>query len=86
MKDLYSFDRDQAGLDESYRLMYQAYSNIFRRCGLNFRPVEADTGAIGGSGSHEFMALAESGESAIVYCDSCDYAASVEIAQLAASG
>ncbi len=86
MKDLYSFDRDQAGLDESYRLMYQAYSNIFRRCGLNFRPVEADTGAIGGSGSHEFMALAESGESAIVYCDSCDYAASVEIASLPPQG
>jgi len=82
MKDMYSFDRDEQGLAVSYQLMHQAYTNIFTRCGLNFRPVEADTGAIGGSGSHEFMALAETGESAIVYCDKCNYAASVEIASL----
>ncbi|MDR2711676.1 MAG: proline--tRNA ligase [Clostridiales bacterium] len=80
MKDLYSFDRDEAGLDASYQAMYQAYSNIFHRCGLRFRPVEADSGAIGGKGSHEFMALAESGEAEILYCTSCDYAASSEIA------
>ncbi len=82
MKDMYSFDRDEAGLEVSYQLMHRAYTNIFTRCGLNFRPVEADTGAIGGSGSHEFMALADTGESAIVYCDKCNYAASVEIASL----
>lgn len=82
MKDMYSFDRDEAGLDVSYQAMHRAYTNIFTRCGLDFRPVEADSGAIGGSGSHEFMALADTGESAIVYCDSCHYAASVEIASL----
>lgn len=82
MKDLYSFDRDEAGLDESYRKMYEAYSRLFTRCGLKFRPVEADAGAIGGSGgTHEFMVIAESGEAAIVYCDSCDYAANVEKAE-----
>ena len=80
MKDLYSFDRDQEGLDESYRLMHQAYTNVFSRCGLKFRPVQADSGAIGGKGSHEFMALADSGEAEILYCDACDYAASSEIA------
>lgn len=80
MKDLYSFDIDEAGLDVSYNAMYDAYSRIFTRCGLNFRPVEADSGAIGGKGSHEFMALAEAGESAILYCDTCDYAATDEIA------
>lgn len=80
MKDLYSFDIDEAGLSESYDKMYDAYSRVFTRCGLNFRPVEADTGAIGGKGSHEFMALAEAGESAILYCDTCDYAATDEIA------
>lgn len=62
MKDLYSFDRDEAGLDESYNAMYQAYSNIFTRCGLTFRPVEADSGAIGGGYTHEFMVLADNGE------------------------
>jgi len=82
MKDLYSFDRDEAGLDKSYNKMYDAYSRIFTRCGLTFRPVEADSGAIGGSGSHEFMVLAESGEAAIVYCGSCDFAANVEKAEL----
>lgn len=80
MKDLYSFDTDEAGLDVSYNAMYDAYSRVFTRCGLNFRPVEADSGAIGGKGSHEFMALAEAGESAILYCDTCDYAATDEIA------
>lgn len=82
MKDLYSFDRDEAGLDVSYRLLHQAYTNIFRRCGLTFRPVEADSGAIGGKGSHEFMALAATGESEIIYCHSCDFAATDEIAAL----
>ncbi|MCL1976443.1 MAG: proline--tRNA ligase [Firmicutes bacterium] len=86
MKDLYSFDRDEAGLEVSYQLMHRAYSNIFRRCGLTFRPVEADSGAIGGKGSHEFMALAGSGESEIVYCHNCDYAASDEIAPLVPHG
>lgn len=80
MKDLYSFDLDETGLAKSYALMYDAYSRVFTRCGLNFRPVEADSGAIGGKGSHEFMALAESGESAILYCDTCDWAATDEIA------
>ncbi len=80
MKDLYSFDTDEAGLSVSYDAMYDAYSRVFTRCGLNFRPVEADSGAIGGKGSHEFMALAEAGESAILYCDTCDYAATDEIA------
>lgn len=81
MKDAYSFDRDAAGLDENYRKMYEAYSRIFTRCGLRFRPVEADSGAIGGKGSHEFMALADAGEAAIVYCDACGYAANVEQAE-----
>ena len=82
MKDEYSFDRDEAGLDKSYQDMYDAYTNIFTRCGLNFRPVEADSGAIGGSGSHEFMVIADSGEAEIVFCTSCDYAANVEKAEL----
>ncbi|WP_293729162.1 proline--tRNA ligase [uncultured Phascolarctobacterium sp.] len=83
MKDAYSFDRDEAGLEQSYQEMYDAYTKIFTRCGLNFRPVEADSGAIGGSGaSHEFMVLAESGEAEIVYCSACDYAADVEKAEL----
>ena len=78
MKDNYSFDKDAAGMDESYDKMYDAYSRVFTRCGLNFRPVEADTGAIGGSNSHEFTALCEYGESEIAYCDCCDLAATVE--------
>lgn len=82
MKDLYSFDKDEAGLDISYKSMYDAYTRIFTRCNLKFRPVEADSGAIGGSGSHEFMALADSGEAEIVYCPSCDYAGNVEKAEL----
>ncbi len=83
MKDLYSFDKDEAGLDISYRKMFEAYTNVFRRCGLQFRPVVADSGAIGGSDTHEFMVLAESGEATIVYCDNegCDYAANEERAE-----
>ncbi len=82
MKDAYSFDIDDAGADKSYAKMYQAYRNIFNRCGLKFRAVEADSGAIGGNFSHEFMVLAESGEDGIVSCDTCEYAANVEKAEL----
>ena len=82
MKDLYSFDKDIDAMNVSYQKMYDAYSNIFTRCGLVFRPVEADNGAIGGGHSHEFTVLAESGESNIVYCSKCDYAASDEKAEL----
>ena len=81
MKDAYSFDKDYEGLDKSYQEMYDAYERVFTRCGLKFRPVEADTGAIGGSGSHEFTALSEVGESEIAYCDSCEMAATVERAE-----
>lgn len=81
MKDAYSFDKDEAGLDDSYQEMYQAYEKIFSRCGLDFRPVEADTGSIGGSNSHEFTALSEVGESEIAYCEKCDMAATVERAE-----
>lgn len=84
MKDAYSFDLDEAGADLAYEKMYQAYRRIFERCGLKFRAVEADTGNIGGSSSHEFMVLAESGEDAIVSCSGCEYAANVEKAELAA--
>jgi prolyl-tRNA synthetase len=82
MKDAYSFDLDEAGADVAYDKMYQAYRRIFERCGLKFRAVEADTGNIGGTASHEFMVLAASGEDAIVSCDSCQYAANVEKAEL----
>ena len=82
MKDAYSFDVDEAGADVAYDKMYQAYRRIFERCGLRFRAVEADTGNIGGTASHEFMVLAASGEDAIVSCDSCQYAANVEKAEL----
>ena len=68
MKDAYSFDADEAGLDIQYKLMYDAYSNIFARCGLTCKPVEADSGAIGGSNTHEFMAIAEAGEADIIHC------------------
>ena len=78
MKDAYSFDKDWEGLDQSYRDMYDAYARIFTRCGLEFRAVEADSGAIGGSNSHEFCALSEVGESQIAYCDHCDMAATTE--------
>jgi len=81
MKDNYSFDKDPEGMDVSYMKMYEAYTNVFNRCGLTFRPVEADNGAIGGTGSHEFTALCEFGESEIAYCDSCDLAATVEKAE-----
>ena len=81
MKDAYSFDADEEGLDKQYKLMYDAYTRIFTRCGLHFRPVIADTGAIGGSGSHEFEVIADAGEADIVYCTSCDFAANVEAVQ-----
>lgn len=81
MKDGYSFHVDFADLDKGYDAMYEAYSNIFRRCGLDFRAVEADTGAIGGSSSHEFVVLAEAGEDAIASCTSCRYAANIEKAE-----
>lgn len=79
MKDGYSFDIDDTAADVSYKNMYDAYSRIFTRCGLTFRPVEADSGAIGGSNTHEFMAIAESGEADIIHCSACDYAANIEI-------
>ena len=82
MKDLYSFDKDVEGMNESYRKMYVAYSNIFTRCGLDFRAVEADSGAIGGGHSEEFTVLAPEGESRIACCDACSYAASDEKAAL----
>lgn len=80
MKDSYSFHMDQASLDETYQLMHQTYSAIFSRLGLDFRPVAADTGAIGGSASHEFHVLAESGEDEIVFSSGSDYAANMEMA------
>jgi len=83
MKDAYSFDTTEEGAIAAYWSMYRAYERIFRRCGLDFRAVEADTGAIGGSKSHEFQVLADSGEDAIVACDTCDYAANVEQAEVA---
>ncbi len=82
MKDAYSFDVDEAGAKESYRKMYEAYKAVFTRCGLKFRPVEADTGLIGGTSSHEFMVLADTGEEGIAVCDGCEYAANVERAEL----
>ncbi len=84
MKDAYSFDVSDDKAIEAYWGMYKAYERIFRRCGLDFRAVEADTGAIGGSKSHEFQVLADSGEDAIVACDKCDYAANVEQAEVRA--
>lgn len=78
MKDGYTFNADEEGLDKQYKLMYDAYTRIFTRCGLTFRPVIADSGAIGGSGSHEFEVLADSGEADIVYCENCDFAANIE--------
>ncbi len=82
MKDAYSFDVDEDAAQESYNRMFDAYIRIFERCGLDFRAVEADTGTIGGSFSHEFMVLADSGEDAIVSCDSCNYAANIEKAEV----
>ena len=83
MKDLYSFDVDEAGLDNSYQQMVQAYENIYSRCGLPALVVEADSGAIGGKESHEFMLIADSGEDEIICCSSCGYAANIEKAQSA---
>ena len=80
MKDAYSFDVDDEALDKTYQAMYRAYCRIFDRCGLNFRPVEADTGSIGGHASHEFMVIADTGEDIIACCGSCDYSANVELA------
>ena len=81
MKDAYSFDADKESLKRSYQLMYDAYTQIFTRMGLTFRPVLADTGNIGGFASHEFQVLADSGEDAIAYCPTSDYAANVELAE-----
>jgi len=81
MKDLYSFDADEAGLEESYQKMLRAYQNIYKRCGLTTRMVEADSGAIGGKDSHEFIVITETGEDEIIYCASCGYSANVEKAQ-----
>jgi len=83
MKDAYSFDADDEGAEKSYQKMFEAYHNIFRRCGLRFRSVEADTGSIGGKYSHEFMVMAESGEDALVFCQKCSYAANLEKAEVA---
>jgi prolyl-tRNA synthetase len=81
MKDAYSFDRDLDGLKQSYQIMYDTYIRIFNRFGLQFRPVAADNGAIGGTGSHEFHVIAATGEDAIVYCPTSDYAANMEAAE-----
>ena len=82
MKDAYSFDKDEKGLDVSYQNMYNAYSKVFDRLGIHYQAVLADTGNIGGNGSHQFMALSDIGESAIAYCDACGYAADVEKASI----
>ena len=82
MKDAYSFDVDEAGAEASYKEMYDAYVNIFKRCGFRFGVVEADSGQIGGSFSHEFMVLADTGEDVIVSCDTCGYAANLERAEV----
>jgi prolyl-tRNA synthetase len=81
MKDLYSFDADEEGLDQSYKKMLQAYQNIYRRCGLPNIMVEADSGAIGGKDSHEFMVITETGEDEVIYCPSCGYSANTEKAK-----
>jgi len=85
MKDAYSFDASDEAAGESYEKMYEAYHRVFKRCGLDFRAVEADTGTIGGSFSHEFMVLAETGEDTLVTCKKCSYAANVEKAQIVLS-
>jgi len=84
MKDAYSFHTDFASLDATYQTMFQAYGKVFNRLGLKFRAVKADTGAIGGDGSHEFHVLADSGEDGLAYCDTSDYAANVELAEAVA--
>ncbi len=81
MKDAYSFHTDFASLEQTYQTMYQSYSNVFTRLGLKFRAVKADSGAIGGDGSHEFHVLADSGEDGLAYCETSDYAANVELAE-----
>jgi len=81
MKDAYSFDRDAAGMQASYKIMFDAYTAIFTRFGLKFRAVAADNGAIGGTGSHEFHVIASTGEDALVYCPDSDYAANMEAAE-----
>ena len=86
MKDAYSFDRDVAGMQLSYQNMFDAYTRIFNRFGLKFRAVAADNGAIGGSGSHEFHVIASTGEDALVYCPTSDYAANMEAAEAVATG
>ena len=86
MKDAYSFDIDVTGLQRSYEKMYSAYERIFNRCGLAYRAVSADSGAIGGSTSHEFHVLADSGEDAIAICTRCDFAANVELAEVTTPG
>src|SRR5438094_994092 len=86
MKDGYSFHADYADLEREYRNMQDTYTRIFSRLGLKFRAVAADTGAIGGTGSHEFHVLADSGEDAIAFCPQSDYAATVELAQAVAPG
>ncbi len=80
MKDAYSFDRDEAGLDESYMVMKRAYNNIYDRLGLDYRIVKADTGAMGGTLSEEYQAITDIGEDTLVLCDSCDYAVNMEVA------
>jgi prolyl-tRNA synthetase len=84
MKDAYSFDADEEGAEISYQKMFDAYTEIFKRCGLEFRAVEADTGSIGGSFSHEFMVMAATGEDSLVFCSNCEYAANLEKAEIAA--
>ena len=81
MKDAYSFDADKEGMLKSYQIMFDAYVRIFNRLGLKFRPVSADTGEIGGSASHEFQVLANSGEDVIAYCPDSEYAANIELAE-----
>ncbi len=81
MKDAYSFDRNREGLEKSYQIMFEAYTKIFTRLGLQFRAVAADNGTIGGTGSHEFHVIAETGEDALVYCPTSDYAANIEAAE-----
>ena len=86
MKDAYSFDRDVAGMQVSYQTMFDAYTRIFNRFGLKFRAVAADNGAIGGTGSHEFHVIASTGEDALVYCPTSDFAANIEAAEAPALG
>jgi prolyl-tRNA synthetase len=86
MKDAYSFDRNEAGLEKSYKIMYETYNRIFDRCGLKYKVVHADPGPIGGGFSQEYMVLSPTGEDEIMHCDKCDYAASKEMAEIQGSG